>query len=341
MTMLPSDYPSLLEHLKTQIRQARTRAALAVNRELIVLYWQIGQAILERQDRAAWGDKVLEQLSKDLRLEFPDMQGFSKTNLKYMRMFAVAYTEVQIGQHGVDQMPWGHNISLLTKLKDPTAREWYANAWGQNGWTRPELEAQIASRLHERQEQAVHNFDRTLDGTQSKLASQILKDPYSFAFLSYADAAHERDLERGLLAHLKHFMLELGAGFAFVGSQHHLEVNGKDYYLDLLFYHYRLHCFVVLDLKMTEFKPEYAGKMNFYLSAVDDLMRSSGDAPTIGLILCKDRDRTDVEYALRGMSQPLGVSQFELSNVLPAELEGVLPTVAQLEAELERLETDG
>jgi predicted nuclease of restriction endonuclease-like (RecB) superfamily len=211
MTMLPSDYPSLLEHLKTQIRQARTRAALAVNRELIVLYWQIGQAILERQDRAAWGDRVLEQLSKDLRLEFPDMQGFSKTNLKYMRMFAIAYTEVQIGQHGVDQMPWGHNISLLTKLKDPNLREWYAQAYMQNGWTRPELEAQIASRLHERQGQAVHNFDRTLDGAQSELASQILKDPYNFDFLSYADAAHERDLERGLLAHLKHFMLELGA----------------------------------------------------------------------------------------------------------------------------------
>jgi predicted nuclease of restriction endonuclease-like (RecB) superfamily len=340
MTMLPSDYPSLLEHLKTQIRQARTRAALAVNRELIVLYWQIGQAILERQAQAGWGSKVLERLAADLRLEFPDMGGLSRSNLLYMRAFAEAYPDREFVQRVVGQLPWGHNIALITKTKDPNVREWYAQAYMQNGWTRPELEAQIASRLHERQGQAVHNFDRTLDSAQSELASQILKDPYNFDFLSYADAAHERDLERGLLAHLKHFMLELGAGFAFIGSQHHLEVNGKDYYLDLLFYHYRLHCFVIVDLKMTEFKPEYAGKMNFYLSAVDDLMRSSGDAPTIGLILCKDRDRTDVEYALRGMSQPLGVSQFELSNVLPSELEGVLPTVAQLEAELERLEVE-
>ncbi len=330
---LRNDYAAFLSDLKTRIREARTKAALAVNRELILLYWQIGRDILERQRTAAWGDKILERLSSDLRREFPDMQGLSRTNFKYMRMFAEAYPE--IGQQPVDQLPWGHNVIVLTKLKDPVTRQWYVNACIQNGWSRAILEAQIATRLIERQGKAAHNFDRALPAPQSELAAQILKDPYNFDFLSLGDEAVERDLERGLIAHLKGFLLELGAGFAFIGSQHHFEVNGKDYFLDLLFYHYRLHCFVVIDLKMTEFKPEYAGKMNFYLSAVDDLMRSPGDAPTIGIVLCKDRDRTDVEYALRGLSQPLGISSFDLSQALPAELEGALPTVAQLEALLE------
>jgi predicted nuclease of restriction endonuclease-like (RecB) superfamily len=334
MTLETNDYAAFLTDLKTRIRAARTKAALAVNRELVLLYWQIGQGILERQRVARWGDQVLERLSTDLRAEFPDMQGFSRTNLKYMRMFAAAYPE--FGQQPVDQLPWGHNVVLLSKLKDDGQREWYIRACIQNGWSRAVLEAQIATRLHERQGKAVHNFDQALPAPQSELAAQLLKDPYNFDFLSLGQDAHERDLERGLIAHLKKFLLELGAGFAFIGSQHHLEVNGKDYFLDLLFYHYRLHCFVVIDLKMTEFKPEYAGKMNFYLSAVDDLVRGPDDAPTIGMVLCKNRDRTDVEYALRGVTQPVGISSFELSNVLPSELEGVLPTVQQLEQLLEQ-----
>jgi predicted nuclease of restriction endonuclease-like (RecB) superfamily len=330
------DYPTLLSDLKTQIRAARTKAALAVNRELILLYWSIGQQILEQQSRQGWGAKVVPQLAKDLRLEFPDIQGLSRTNLLYMRAFAEAYPNLEFVQQVVGQLPWGHNVRLLDKVKDAQTREWYIRACIQNGWSRPILEVQIETKLHERQGKAVHNFERTLPAPQSELAAQMLKDPYNFDFLSLGLEAHERDLERGLLAHIKAFLLELGAGFAFIGSQHHLEVNGKDYYLDLLFYHYRLHCFVVIDLKMTEFKPEYAGKMNFYLSAVDDLLRSDSDAPTIGMVLCKNNDRTDVEYALRGMTQPLGVSSFELSAMLPEELEGVLPTVAQLEALLEK-----
>ncbi len=259
-------------------------------------------------------------------------QGLSRTNLLYMRAFAEAYPDEAIVQQVVGQLPWGHNVRLLDKLDSLESREWYAKACIQNGWSRVILEAQIATRLMERQGRAVHNFDRALPAPQSELAAQILKDPYNFDFLSLGDEAHERDLERGLIAHLKNFLLELGAGFAFIGSQHHIEVNGKDDFLDLLFYHYRLHCFVVIDLKMTEFKPEYAGKMNFYLSAVDDLLRSPGDAPSIGIVLCKDRDRTDVEYALRGIAQPMGISSFDLSQALPAELEGTLPSVAQLEA---------
>jgi predicted nuclease of restriction endonuclease-like (RecB) superfamily len=329
------DYPTLLTDLKTQIRTARTKAALAVNHELILLYWSIGQQILEQQSRQGWGAKVVPQLAKDLRLEFPEMQGLSKRNLHYMRAFAEAYLE-EFVQQVAAQLPWFHNCILLDKVKDAQAREWYIRACIQNGWSRPILEMQIETKLHERQGKAVHNFDRTLPAHQSELAVQMLKDPYNFDFLSLGQEAHERDLERGLLAHIKAFLLELGAGFAFVGSQHHLEVNGKDYYLDLLFYHYRLHCFVVIDLKMTEFKPEYAGKMNFYLSAMDDLLRSDHDAPTIGMVLCKNKDKTDVEYALRGITQPLGVSSFELSAMLPEELEGVLPTVAQLEALLEK-----
>ncbi len=326
------DYPSLLSDLKTQIRAARTKAALAVNRELVLLYWNIGRQILEQQTRQGWGAKVIEQLAKDLRLEFPDMQGLSKRNLQYMRAFAEAYPDEPFVQQAAAQIPWFHNCVVLDKLKDAQTREWYIRACIQNGWSRAILEAQIETKLFERQGKAFHNFDRTLPAPQSELASQMLKDPYIFDFLSLGDNAHERDLERGLLAHVKAFMLELGAGFALVGTQYHLVVSDKDYYLDLLFYHYRLHCFVVIYLKMTEFKPEYAGKMNFYLSAVDDLLRTVGDAPTIGIVLCKDRDRTEVEYALRGMTQPVGISHFELSKILPATLEGTLPTVAQLEA---------
>jgi predicted nuclease of restriction endonuclease-like (RecB) superfamily len=236
------DYLTLLSDLKTQIRAARTKAALAVNRELILLYWSVGRQILEQQSRQGWGAKVVPQLAKDLRLEFPDMQGLSRTNLLYMRAFAEAYPNLEFVQQIVGQLPWGHNVRLLDKLDSLEVREWYARAYIQNGWSRPILEMQIETKLFERQGKAVHNFERTLPAPQSELAVQMLKDPYNFDFLSLGQEAHERDLERGLLAHIKAFLLELGAGFAFIGSQYHLEVNGKDYYLDLLFYHYRLHC---------------------------------------------------------------------------------------------------
>jgi predicted nuclease of restriction endonuclease-like (RecB) superfamily len=329
------DYAAFLTDLKTRIQAARTKAALAVNQALIVLYHGIGRQILKQQRQQGWGAKIVQQLAGDLRREFPDMKGLSRRNLMYMRAFAEAYPDEPFVQQVAAQLPWFHNCIVLDKIKAHSEREWYLRACIRNGWSRAVLEAQIATRLHERQGKAAHNFDRALPAPQSELAAQILKDPYNFDFLSLGDEAVERDLERGLITHLKNFLLELGAGFAFVGSQHHLEVNGKDYFLDLLFYHYRLHCFVVIDLKMTAFKPEYAGKMNFYLSAVDDLVKSPSDAPTIGMVLCKDRDSTDVEYALRGVTQPMGISSFELSQVLPSELEGVLPTVAQLEQLLE------
>lgn len=337
---LPSDYPTLLSDLKQQIRSAQIRAVLAVNRELIHLYWRIGQAIAGRQAQQGWGAKVVDQLAHDLRAEFPELKGFSRSNLSYMQQFASTWPDERVVQQLVGQIPWGHNIALL-KIKDPAVREWYARATIQHGWSRNVLIHQIESRLIERQGRASTNFDRALPAPQSELAQQLLKDPYNFDFLSLHDEAVERDLEKGLLAHLRDFMLELGVGFAFMGSQVHLEVAGQDYYLDLLFYHVKLRCYVVIDLKMRAFKPEYVGKMNFYLNVVDDQMRHEQDAPTIGLILCKTQDSVTAEYALRGVNKPLGIASYQLAESLPTELKGQLPSVQELEAELAALNPEG
>ena len=331
---LPGDYATLLDDLKGRIRAAQTRATLAVNAELVGLYWTIGRAILARQVEAGWGSRVVARLADDLRAAFPEMKGFSPRNLLYMRAFAEAYPDEDFVLRVVAQLPWGHNQTLLNKLDDPALRRWYAEACIAHGWTRPVLDAQISTRLHLRQGAAQTNFDRTLPSPTSELAQNLLKDPYTFDFLSLGPEASERDLENGLLAHLERFMLELGAGFAFVGRQKHLEVGGQDYYLDLLFYHLQLRCFVVVELKVEAFKPEFAGKLNFYLSAVDDLLRHPADGPTIGLLLCREKNRVVVEYALRDVAKPLGVAEYDLAAVLPAELEGRLPSVEQLEAEL-------
>jgi predicted nuclease of restriction endonuclease-like (RecB) superfamily len=331
-------YEDFLTDLKTQVRTARVRASLSANSELIKLYWYVGKRILERQETAQWGDKLLERLATDLRNEFPDMKGFSKTNLKYIRMFAEAYPA--IGQRLVDQLPWGQNVTLLTKVKDPVTRDWYAKACFEHGWSRPVLEIQIESRLYERQGKAITNFSKTLPPPQSDLAVQILKDPYTFDFLSLGKEALEREVERGLLAHLKDFMLELGVGFAFLGDQYNLEVGGQDFYIDLLFYHVKLHCYVVIELKARDFQPEDAGQMSFYLSAVDGILRDPQDNPTIGLLLCKGKNKVVAEYALQGINQPLGVSEYQLVEALPKNLEAELPTIEKLEAELARLEGD-
>ncbi len=334
MQPVPGDYASLLRDLKDRIRAAQTRAALAVNRELVLLYWAIGRDILQRQEREGWGAKVLDRLAADLRAAFPEMRGLSARNLKYMQAIAAAYPNEPFVQQVVAQMPWGHNVRLLDKVKDPTEREWYARAAIQNGWSRNVLVHQIESGLYGRQGRAVTNFDRTLPAPQSELAQQLLKDPYTFDFLTLDAEAHERDLERGLLAHVREFLLEMGVGFAFVGSQYHLEVGGQDFFLDLLFYHLRLRCYVVVELKVGPFLPEYAGKMNFYLSVVDDTLRHQDDGPSIGLLLCKTRDRVIVEYALRDVNKPIGVAEYQLTAALPDTLKGSLPTIEELEAEL-------
>ncbi|MGB0560196.1 MAG: PDDEXK nuclease domain-containing protein [Spirulinaceae cyanobacterium] len=327
-------YIQFLEGLKQRIRSAQLRAALAVNQELIHLYWQIGREIILRQEEQGWGSKVISQLAKDLKREFPEMTGFSTTNLKYMRSFARAYTEAEIGQRCVDQLPWRHNIVLFTKLKTPKARFWYAQKALENGWSRDVLVMQIESQLFERQGGAITNFERTLPVPQSDLAQQIIKDPYNFDFLCLAENAQERDLERGLLLNIRDFLLELGMGFAFLGSQYPIEVDGKEYRIDLLFYHIQLRCFVVIDLKMGEFQPEFSGKMNFYVSAVDDLLKQPVDNPTIGLILCKTKSKTTAEYALRNLSTPIGVS----THQLPRQLAEQLPSVEQLELQLETVD---
>jgi predicted nuclease of restriction endonuclease-like (RecB) superfamily len=330
---LPQGYPAFLAELKQRIRNARLHAALSVNRELILLYWSIGRDILARQHAEGWGSKVIDRLAADLRRAFPEMTGISGRNLKYMRALAEAWPNEQIVQQVAAQLPWGHNMHLLDAVKSPSEREWYARQAIQNGWSRNVFAHQIESDLFSRQGGALTNFSRTLPAEQSELAQQIIKDPYSFDFLALAPDMLERDLERGLIEHLRSLILELGKGFAFVGGQYPLEVGGQDYYLDLLFYHLRLRCFVVIELKVEGFKPEFAGKMNFYLSAVDDQLRHPDDKASIGIILCKGRNEVIVEYALRDSSKPMGVAQYQLSPALPEQLKRDLPTIEDLAQE--------
>jgi predicted nuclease of restriction endonuclease-like (RecB) superfamily len=287
--------------LKKRIRSAQVKAAIAVNQELIVLYWQIGQEILAQQQQKGWGSKVIERLAKDLKREFPDMKGFSTRNLKYMRAFAEAWPDEPIVQQLVAQIPWGHNVRLLELVKNPKERLWYVQQTIENGWSRNVLSLQIESGLFQRQGGAITNFERTLPQPQSDLAQQLIKDPYNFDFLTISRDAAERELENGLVAHIRDFLLELGVGFAFMGSQYPITVDEKEYRIDLLFYHTQLRCYVVIDLKMTEFEPEFAGKINFYGSAVDDMLRRGDDQPTIGIVLCKTKRKTTAEYALRNL----------------------------------------
>lgn len=328
-------YESFFQGLKQRVRSAQLKAAIAVNTELIGLYWELGKSIVEQQKKSGWGDAVLERLSQDLINAFPDMKGFSRRNLYRIRALYLAYyEESQFVPQAVAQIPWGHNIAILEKVKDPAERKWYAVQSMQYGWSRAILIHQIEGRLFSRQGKAISNFDRVLLPPQSDLASEILKDPYNFDFLTLDAEAHERDVERGLLEHIRSFLLELGVGFAFVGSQYHLDVGDQDFYIDLLFYHLRLRCFVVIDLKAKEFKPEYAGKMNFYLSAVDDLLRHPDDKLSIGMILCKTKNKFIAEYALRDTQKPIGIAQYITTEALPEQLKSSLPTIEQIEQEL-------
>jgi predicted nuclease of restriction endonuclease-like (RecB) superfamily len=334
--MAPPDYVQWLQSLKEQIRTARLKASLAVNSELIRLYWRIGTEILGRKSTQGWGTKVNDQLAKDLRAEFPDMKGLSPRNLVYMQTFANAWSGDEVTQQAIAQLPWGHHCTLLDKLKDRPVREWYIKKTTEHGWSRSILEMQIESQAHRRFGAAQTNFERTLPAPQSDLARDLLKDPYAFDFLGLTDAANERAIEKGLIQHLRDFLIELGVGFAFVGSQYKLDIEGDEFYIDLLFYHLKLHCYVVIELKNTEFKFEYTGQLNGYLAAVDDLVRDPAhDAPTIGLILCKSKKQTMVEYALRGVQTPMGVSTYR--TALPDAVAQALPSIEVLAAEIERL----
>lgn len=330
----PEGYADWLTQLKGQIAQARQRAALAVNAELVQLYGRIGRDILQRQQAQGWGAKVIDRLARDLKEAFPDMRGWSSSNLKYMRFFAQHCPEGQFGQQPADQLPWFHVVTLLTQVNEPAGRAWYATQAVQQGWSRTTLALHIKNRLHLRQGGAVTNFEARLPAPDSALAHDTLKDPYLFDFLGLGDDAHEREIENGLIRHITRFLLELGAGFAFVGRQFRLEVAGDEFFIDLLFYHTRLKCFVVVELKSTAFKPDHAGQLNFYLAAVDAQVKASDDKPTIGLLLCKQQNRLVAEYALSGIDKPIGVAEYQLLRDLPDSLEQSLPSIADIEAEL-------
>ncbi|MBS0422659.1 MAG: DUF1016 family protein [Proteobacteria bacterium] len=333
---LPADYTQWLSTLKVRIRGARQRALLSVNQEQIRLYHEIGQEILDRQRRQGWGAKVIDRLSSDLRAEFPEMKGLSASNLKYMRFFASECPGRQIGQQSADQLPWFHVVTLITRLRDTALREWYAREAVVQSWPREMLALHIKNQLHLRQGAAVTNFKRRLTNREATLANQILKDPYHFDFLGLGGEAQEHDIENALMRHITRFLLELGFGFAFVARQYRLEVGGDEFFIDLLFYHTRLKCYIVVELKAQPFRPEHAGQLNFYLSAVDAQIKGSDDAPTIGLLLCRSQNRLIAEYALAGIEKPIGVCEYRLVRALPEPLDTNLPTIEEIEAVLSR-----
>lgn len=343
----PKGYTELLDEIASRIARSQTRAALAVSRELVLLYWSIGAEILLRQQAEGWGSKVIDRLGRDLQARFPGVEGFSPRNLKYMRSFAEAWPDPEIVPQRVALLPWGHLRLLLDRVKEPAARDWYLLAAVREGWNRDALGHMIEGRLYAREGKSLTNFGQTLPPEQSEMAVQVLRDPYNFDFLTLTHPLEERKLERGLLTHMRDLLLELGRGFAFVGSQVPITVGEETFYLDLLFYHVRLHCYFVLELKVGKFKPEYAGKLNFYLSAVDGMMRTERDEPTIGLLLCESHEGAVVEYSFKDIAKPIGVSSYRVTRELPAPVRDELPTVedlqgvvAKLKHELDQLRTE-
>ena len=332
--LLPKDYAQWLSDLKARINQAQQRATLSVNRELIKLYWQIGKDILARQGAQGWGAKVIDRLALDLRTSFPEMKGFSRANLLYMRAFAQAWPDPEIVQQAVGQLPWGHNIVLLTRLKSMDMRLAYAHQAIEHGWSRNILGIHIETQRLERSGQAVSNFEYRLPAEQSDLARESLKDPYRLDFLGLAKEAQERAIESALVTHITQFLIELGSGFAYVGRQVHIEVGGDDFFIDLLFYHLKLRCYVVIELKAGPFKPEHTGKLSFYLSAIDGKLKHPDDQATIGILLCKSKNSVVAEYALRDTTKPIGIAEYQLVQSLPESLKTNLPSIEEIEAEL-------
>ena len=370
-----TNYISFFSNVKQKIRAAQVKATLSANAQMIKMYWDIGKMIAEKQKIEGWGANVILKLSLDLKKEMPELKGFSERNLKYMQFFANEYSigqqpvaQIQeinnqdiiseqqlitkfenhalpIVQQPVAQfsdlkllgsIPWGHNILLMQKIKNIETRFWYINQTIENGWSRDVLSSMIKSKLHERNRSLVHNFDAKLSNLQSELVKQTLKDPYIFDFLTLTGPFVERELELELIKHIEKFLLELGTGFAFVGRQYHIEVGEKDFYIDLLFYHIKMRCFVVIDLKKGDFKPEYAGKMNFYCSVIDDVLKHTSDQPTIGLILCENKNKIIAEYALKDTLKAIGVSEYEFTKSLPENLKASLPSIEEIEKELSK-----
>lgn len=336
------EYKIWLSDIKARVRNAQIKAALSVNTELLKLYWSIGADIVARQKNTRWGDSFLLRLSKDLMTEFPDMKGFSKRNLELIRQWYLFYSQIakqvvsQLPLAQITQIPWGHNIAIIAKCKDIKEALYYVQNTITHNWSRNVLVHQIESALYKREGKAITNFPLTLPKPQSDLARQTLKDPYVFDFLSMSDDYNERDLEKGLTVHLTNFLLELGAGFSFIGRQVSLQVGTKEFFIDLLFYHTRLHCYIVVELKTGDFEPAYAGQLNFYIKAVDSQLRKDDDHPTIGLLLCKSREKLVAEYALSDIHKPIGVSEYKLTHSLPKKLKSSLPTIKEIEKELSK-----
>jgi len=346
------NYKSWVVELKKKIQGAQIKAALAVNRELLTLYWELGKAICEKQQKSNWGEALIDQLAKDLSAAFPGVKGFSSRNLFYIRQWYQFYNTNSIlpqpvaelpSDHYTEkisqllrQIPWGHNREIITKCRDVSEALFYVQQTIQNNWSRAVLLLQMESKLYQRQGKAIHNFQDTLPVPQADLARETLKSPYNFDFLSLGKDAQERDLETALTDHIQKFLLELGQGFAYMGRQFHINVAGEDFFLDLLFYHTRLRCYVVGEIKVTEFKPEYAGKLNFYLNVVNAQLKHAQDQPTIGILLCKAPNKVIVEYALENIAGPLGVAEYQIMNAIPENLKGELPSIEDLEQELTR-----
>jgi len=335
LTKKHTEYINWVNELKTLIQRTQIKASISVNRELMSLYWTIGKSISEKVNTANWGSSVVEELSKDLKEEFPNQKGFSRSNLFSMKKWFEFYSQSEIDiekiQQLVGQIPWGHNVVIISKSKNIEEAIFYSNKTIENNWSRSVLLHQIELNLYERHGKAITNFTETLPTPHSELATETLKDPYKFDFLTLQEKALEKDIEIQLVKHITSFLLELGTGFSFVGQQVPVKIDNQDFYIDLLFYHIKLKCYVVVELKAIEFKAEFAGKMNLYLSAIDDSLKTKAENPTIGLLLCKSKSEIIAEYALRGMTQPIGIAEYEINNAIPKEIKTELPTIEEIE----------
>ena len=330
-------YKLLLENVKQEVLNTQYKAIYAVNKELMFMYWHIGKIILENNQ---WGNKFIDNLSMDLKMEFPEVKGFSIRNLKYMRKFAEEYPDFKFVQEVLAQITWYHNIILMDKIDDIEERKWYIKEIVQNGWSSNMLKMQIDGKVYERQALAekITNFDLTLPSVQSDLATQTMKDPYIFDFISIKGKVKELEIENAMINKIKDVLIELGKGFAFVGSEYKLEVGGKEYFIDLLFYHLKLKCYIVVELKAREFEPTDAGQLNFYLSAVDDLVKDKDDNATIGLLLCKGKDNFTAEYALKDINKPIGISEYKLLEDMPEYIRSQLPRAEDIELHIRYIE---
>lgn len=331
-----SEFGNWIKDLKSKIHEARRKVASSINSQIIELYWELGKSIADKQEKSNWGSSFIETVAIELSHEFPEIKGLSRRNLYAMcQLFKFYSAKYQFVPHTAAQIPWGHNRLIISKVKDIDEAEFYCSETAKCGWDRDTLEIQLKKNLYRHSGKSTNNFENTLPASQYKLVNQTLKDPYNFDFIGLFDDAQEKEIERELTKNITDFLLELGKGFAFLGRQYKIEISETDYYLDMLFYHVELRCYVVIELKSVKFKPEFAGKLNFYLSAVDSQLKKTEDNPTIGILLCKSKDKIEVEYALRDINKPMGISEYQLTDIIPENIKTKLPTIEELENQFE------